>query len=83
MYFSTITWEMLDKFFPVQTITISNNDKEWMTLKIKNLIIQRQKAHKLNNIELRNHLAKRVRQEFRNTKINYNSSKAHLFNVKS
>ena len=52
-----------------------------MTLKIKNLIVQRQNAHKMQNIELRNHLAKRVRQEIRKAKMDYNKSKAHLFHM--
>ena len=37
-----ITWQMVERFFPVQTITISSSDKDWMTLKIKK---------KLNNPE--------------------------------
>ena len=81
MYFSSITWEMVEKFFPVKTITISSSDKEWMTLKIKNLIIMRQKSHKLDNKEMRNHLAKRVRQEIRKAKIDFHTSKAHLFHM--
>ena len=72
---------MVEKFFPVKTITISSSDKEWMTLKIKNLIIMRQKSHKLENKEMRNHLAKRVRQEIRKAKIDFHTSKAHLFHM--
>ena len=70
---------MIDKYFPTQKITISSSDKEWMTVKIKDLIRQRQKAHKANNIELKNILAKKVRQEIRKAKKNYNEKKAHLF----
>ena len=58
-YFSTITWLMIDKFFPVQKIKISSSDKEWITVKIKDLIAQRQKAHKANNFDLKNILAKK------------------------
>ena len=54
---------MIEKYFPIQKITISSSDKEWTTVKIKDLIRQRQKAHKAKNIELRNILAKKVRQE--------------------
>ena len=50
-----------------------------MTVKIKDLIRQRQKAHKAKNIELKIILAKKVRQEIRKAKKNYNEKKAHLF----
>ena len=80
-YFSTITWLMIEKYFPVQKITISTSDKEWMTVKIKDLINQRQKAHKANNFELKNILAKKVRDEIRKAKVNYNNKKAHLFHM--
>ena len=81
LYFSTITWLMIEKYFPVQTITISSSDKEWMTVKIKDLISQRQKAHKAEKLELENVLAKKVRDEIRKAKVNYNSKKAHLFHM--
>ena len=41
LYFSTITWLMVEKFFPLQKIIISDSDKAWMTSKIKDLISQR------------------------------------------
>ena len=50
-----------------------------MTPKIKNLIMQRQKAHKTRNFEVRNYLAKKIREEIRKAKVNYNENKAHLF----
>ena len=43
-YFSTVTWLMIEKYFPVQKITISSSDKEWMTVKIKDLISQKTKS---------------------------------------
>ena len=58
-YFSTITWLMVEKYFPLRLVKISNTDKEWMTLKLKNLISKRQKAHKSNNHDLRDYLAKK------------------------
>ena len=80
-YFFTITWLMIDKYFPTQKITISSSDREWMTIKIKDLIRQRQKAHKANNFELRDILRKKVRQEIREAKKNYNKKNAHLFHA--
>ena len=58
-YFSTITWLMVEKYFPLRLVKISNTDKEWMTPKLKNLISKRQKAHKSNNHDLRDYLAKK------------------------
>ena len=58
-YFSTITWLMIDLFFPLKKIEFSSSDKEWITPNIKNLIKQRQKAHFANNIDLEKHLIKK------------------------
>ena len=70
---------MIDSIFPLQKIVISNTDKEWMTPMIKNLISQRQAAHDANLTALRDCLAKRIRREIIQAKINYNKSKArHL-----
>ena len=77
-YFSTITWIMIDKFFPLKRIEISSTDKEWITPKIKKLINQRQKAY-LTDMDLYKHLAKKVRSEIRKAKLDYNEKKAHLF----
>ena len=54
-----IMWIMIDKFFPLIKVVITNNDKEWITSEIKYLIAQRQKAHHKKNYEARNHLAKK------------------------
>ena len=78
-YFSTITWIMIDKFFPLKRIEISSTDKEWITPKIKKLINQRQKAYLTDNMDLYKHLAKKVRSEIRKAKLDYNEKKAHLF----
>ena len=44
-YFFTIMWAMIDKYFPLVTVDITNNDKEWITPDIKFFICERQKAH--------------------------------------
>ena len=74
LYFSTITWLMVEKIFPLQKIIISNSDKEWMTPKIKDLIAQRQKAHNANNVDLKSYLAKKIRTEIRKAKENFNAN---------
>ena len=80
-YFSEITWLMVEKLFPLQKVVLSNNDREWMTIKIKKLILQRQKAHHANKFELRDHFARKVRHEIKEAKVNYNKSKSHLFHM--
>ena len=70
---------MIDKFFPLIKVAIAEDDKEWITPEIKQLISERQKAHKSNNIDLCKHLAKKIRQEIKKAKINYNSCKAETF----
>ena len=80
-YFSTITWLMIDKFFPLKKIDISSSDKEWITPNIKNMIKERQKAHLAQNIDLRNHLEKKIRSEIRKAKLLFNEKKAHLFHT--
>ena len=80
-YFSTITWLMIDKFFPLKKIDISSSDKEWITPNIKNMIKERHKAHLAQNIDLRNHLEKKIRSEIRKAKLLFNEIKAHLFHT--
>ena len=75
-YFMNIMWIMIDKFFPLITVVIANNDKEWITSEIKYLIAERQKAHLNKNYEARDHLAKKIRHEIRKAKVNYKASKA-------
>ena len=55
-YFYTIMWMMIDKFFPLIKITVTDNEKPWITPKIKELISQRQRAHAAKNYDKRNHL---------------------------
>ena len=80
-YFSTITWLMIDKFFPLIMIEISSTDKEWITPNLKKLINQRQQAFLANNMDLYKHLARKVRLEIRKAKLCYNKKKAHLFHT--
>ena len=80
-YFSKIIWLKIDEIFPLQKIVISSTDKEWMTPLIKKLISQRQAAHAANLIDLRDCLAKKIRHEIIQAKINYNKTKAHYFHM--
>ena len=74
-YFATITWIMIEKYFPLTPVIITNTDKEWMTPNIKKLISQRQKAHRLKKIKLRNNLAKKIQIGIKKAIKRYNKRK--------
>ena len=78
-YFSTMSWSMVEKYFPLSTVKLTNVDKEWMTPYVKSLISQRQKAHFNKNNELRDCLDKKVKREIINAKKNYKKEKVGRF----
>ena len=78
-YFFEIMWIMIDKYFPPIKVVTFQNDKPWITPKIKKLIAERQKAHKRDNRFTRDTLAKRIRIEIKSAKRKYNESKAKTF----
>ena len=75
-YFFSIIWIMIDIFFPSMKIVITENDKKWITSEIKHLIAERQKAYMSGNFDLAKHLAKKIKQEIKKAKINYNTYNA-------
>ena len=79
LYFFNVMWVMIDKFFPLKSVLTASDDKEWITPEIKSLIRERQKAHKSKKFDLRNHLAKKIQQEIKKAKIDYNNSKRNQF----
>ena len=78
-YFFSLIWIMIDIFFPTIRIVVTEDDKEWITNEIKQLIAERQKAYMSGNFDLSKHLAKKIKQEIKKAKINYNTRKAELF----
>ena len=42
-YFFSLIWLMIDKFFPLIKVAITDDDKEWITPDIKQLISERKK----------------------------------------
>ena len=78
-YFNTIMWAMINKFFPLVKVVVTDNEKKWITPKIKDLISQRQKAHVTRNFDKRNHLTRKLRQEIKYAKRNYNKSQTDKF----
>ena len=63
LYFAVTTWKMIEKYFPMTEMDISNTAKEWMTPLIKKWIKQRQNAYFENNFKLRDFLNKAVKIE--------------------
>ena len=79
LYFAVTTWKMIEKYFPMTEMDISNTDKEWMTPLINKLIKQRQNAHFENNFKLRDSFNKSVKSEIKKAKLNYRNEKIKLF----
>ena len=78
-YFFNLIWIMIDFFFPLIRIVITEDDKVWITHEIKQLIAERQKAFMSGNFDLSKHLAKKIRQEIKKAKINHNTQMAEMF----
>ena len=64
-YFATISWNMAEKYFPLVTVKLTDNDKEWMTPYAKLLIQQKQRAHIKKDFELRDSLAEKLKEEIK------------------
>ena len=82
-YFTTITWIMVEKYFPLTPITVTNTDKEWITPKIKRLILKRQNAHRRKNYKLRDALRREIKKLIRNAKVKYYAKKRSKLLVSS
>ena len=67
-YFFELMWIMIDKHFPLVKVVTTNNDKPWITQKIKALISERQKAHKSKNFYARDQLVKNIKLEIKKSK---------------
>ena len=78
-YFFELMWIMIEKYFPLVKVVSTNNDKPWITSKIKSLISERQKAHKSLNFYARDQLAKKIKIEIKKAKHKYNQSKTKSF----
>ena len=74
-YFTDLLWKVIDIYFPLTNVVIASTDKEWVTPKIKKLISGRQKAHFEGKIELRDSLAKKIKHEINEAKIEFHHSK--------
>ena len=69
-YFFELMWIMIEKYFPLVKVVSTNNDKPWITSKIKSLISERQKAHKSLNFYARDQLAKKIKIEIKKQSTN-------------
>ena len=81
-YFQAITWHMVEKCFPLTTVKLSSNDKEWMTPHIKSLIRQRQKAHLNNRVNQTDELAEKVKVAIKEAKRKFKKDKVGVLNKK-
>ena len=69
----------MDTFFPLQTVKLHSNDKPWMSVSIKQLIIARQQAFSCGNIDLWRHYKGKVKYAIQLKKKNFYSDKVrHL-----
>ena len=66
---------MIEKYFPLVKVVTTNNDKPWITSKIKALISERQKAHKSKNFYARDQLAKNIKLEIKKQSANIMNKK--------
>ena len=82
-YFTTIIWIMVEKYFPLTPITVTNTDKEWITPRIKKLILKRQNAHRRKNYKLRDTLRREIKKMIRKSKFNYHAKKRSKLLVSS
>ena len=72
--FYDIIWEKIDALFPLKKRRTHPKDKPWMNTKIKDLIADRQKAHKEGNNELRKQLAREIIHEIKQSKEEYHAT---------
>ena len=71
--------QAMDTFFPIQTVKLHSNDKPWMSVSIKQLIIARQQAFSCGNIDLWRHYKGKVKYAIQLKKKNFYSDKVrHL-----
>ena len=78
-YIKTI-WYQIEKYFPLQTVTLSNTDKPWITPDIKKKIQLRRKAHLQKNFEVRDQLHKAIKKMCFELRLKYRKNNIHLLN---
>ena len=67
--------EAINECFPVKKSKLHVNDKPWLTDRIKNLILERQKAYNSNNQTLWRKLRNQVQQEIKRAKVSYHANR--------
>ena len=78
--FYNMIWKKIEDIFPLKKRRTHPTDKPWMTNKVKALIAERQKAHKLGNDERRKQLARSITQEIKKAKREYHTSQMERIN---
>ena len=67
-----------DMYFPEKMVKLTSSDKPWITVEIKQKILQRQRAHENKRIEERDRIAKTIQKLCFNARINYGHKNIHL-----
>lgn len=58
----------MDEYFPTKTLRLQNHDKTWMTVEIKAVIQEHQKAFSQKNTVLWNKLRNKIQRKIRTTR---------------
>ena len=67
--------DAINECFPAKKSQLHVNDKPWLTDRIKNLILERQKAYNSNNQTLWRKLRNQVQQEIKRAKVSYHANR--------
>ena len=78
--FYDMIWKKIDDIFPLKKRRTHPNDKPWMNNKIKGLIGERQRAHRLGNDDLRKQLARKITYEIKQAKKDYHATQMQRIN---
>ena len=71
--------EAINECFPVKKSKLHVNNKPWLTDRIKNLILERQKAYNSNNQTLWRKLRNQVQQEIKRAKMSYHANRLGIY----
>jgi hypothetical protein len=69
--FLEFTQVSIDSFFPIKTVKLHEDDKPFITGRLKKLMAKRNKAHKSGNFELFKRLRNQIVAEVRSAKKNF------------
>lgn len=68
----------VDTFFPMQTVKVHNNNKPWMSQRVKSLVKKRQVAFRSGKVEVYNKLRNKVQREIKKAKVNFYANRVRI-----